>query len=317
LLQREEIAIKHHSASISKLTRHLQSIDSNYLSKINFPWLDKLMKHVLKIAEPSAHVYKQSSAHRFNIDKSKILTVLSSNLWHDWPRHRRLIERLEVFARLVEEESADLILLQEVARTHRVNADEWLAERLGMNCLYARVNGSQEIGFEEGLAILSRYPLNGSFVRQLDSPFPFIHRMALGADVSAPGGHIVAFSVHLGLSKNNNNLQQDQLRQWIADLPTDLPIVIGGDFNAHETSKQILVTRSTWLDTFRYTHPRGDASTHELHWPWGGAFHQRRLDYIFLQAGKIPWKILESGHLRTRGLIHSDHRTVFTRMTPA
>ncbi len=69
------------------------------------------------------------------------LTVLSANLWHDWPRFRRIKERLEDFARLAEREQADVILLQEVARTRAIRADEWLADRLGMVSVYSRANG--------------------------------------------------------------------------------------------------------------------------------------------------------------------------------
>ncbi len=56
------------------------------------------------------------------------LTVVSANLWHDWPRFRRLKERLEVFVRLIEEQQADLILLQEVARA--LNARRGAGPRL-------------------------------------------------------------------------------------------------------------------------------------------------------------------------------------------
>jgi endonuclease/exonuclease/phosphatase family metal-dependent hydrolase len=308
LPEREEINVNPNPQGSNKFTRTIL--------KLKHPRIASQIQHIVALSEPTSRLYKHRSLHHRQSSRGRTLTVLSSNLWHDWPRHRQLRERLEAFAWLVEEESADIILLQEVARTQQVKSDEWLANRLGMSYIYSRVNGSQEIGFEEGLAVFSHYPLNGTHVRQLSSPLPFVRRMALGVDISTPSGNMLAVSVHLGLARNTNALQQDQLRGWIANMQTELPVIIGGDFNAHETSPQILQTRSNWVDTFRYTHPGEDGSTHALHWPWGGAFHRRRLDYIFLQAGKNPLKILDTAHLLTRGLHHSDHRAVLARLQP-
>jgi len=44
------------------------------------------------------------------------ITVMSANLWHDWPRFRRLSERLSAFARLVEAELQSNHLPQPVER---------------------------------------------------------------------------------------------------------------------------------------------------------------------------------------------------------
>jgi endonuclease/exonuclease/phosphatase family metal-dependent hydrolase len=123
------------------------------------------------------------------------ITVVSANLWHDWPRHRDMVERLEAFARLVEAEGADILLLQEVTRTPDLWVDEWLARRLGMAYVYARANGHQRgIGFEEGVAIFSRYPLRAPEVRQLSSPAnPFVSRVALRTTIELQIGYLVAF----------------------------------------------------------------------------------------------------------------------------
>ena len=86
------------------------------------------------------------------------LTVVSANLWHDWPRQQRWPERLEAFAELVEAEEADVILLQEVARTSTLKADVWLAERLGLAMAYARANCDLDaIRFAEGGSVSPGY----------------------------------------------------------------------------------------------------------------------------------------------------------------
>ena len=116
--------------------------------------------------------------------------MLSANLWHDWPRFKDLEKRLEAFAELAESERADLILLQELARTPSFHADVWLAERLHMAYVYSRANGSQKIGFEEGLGVYSRFPLKRlPHVRQMGmgkSSNPFSRRLALGEGTRWP-----------------------------------------------------------------------------------------------------------------------------------
>ncbi len=244
----------------------------------------------------------------------RVMTVLSANLWHDWPRYRRLPERLEAMAGLMEDEGVDLALLQEVARTPKLRADRWLAGRLGMSSAYSRANGHEgEIGFEEGVAILSRYPLRSPRAEQLrPSPVPWVRRMALGAEIDTPSGGLSAFSVHLGLLPRQNAAQLSHLLGWIASAARGLAAVIGGDFNAHETTPQMRRARLAWLDVFRHLHPHADGTTHELRWPWGGAPRRRRLDYVFLHAGNPRWAVLEARVIENVGA--SDHRAVLTRL---
>ena len=246
------------------------------------------------------------------------LTIISANLWHDFPQHRRIMERLEAFARLIEEHQADVLLLQEVARTTHVQADQWLAKRLEMAHIYSRANGHLSgIGFEEGLAIFSRYPLSQPVLRQL-SPGEnrFSRRLALGSQVNSPCGSLLALSVHLGLTSKQNSAQVAKLSDWVGEIAKGMTVLVGGDFNANERSSQIKQLQQKWLDTFRHLNPFGDATTHELHWPWGKPFRRDRLDYIFLKARENRWQLLDARHLETPGQPHSDHRAVLLRLAP-
>ena len=246
------------------------------------------------------------------------LTVISANLWHDFPKYRRMMDRLEAFARLVEEHQADVLLLQEVARTKKFWSDQWLAQRLGMAYVYSRANGHLAgIGFEEGLAVFSRYPLNQPLLHQL-SPVEnrFSRRLALGAQIESPCGDLQVFSVHLGLTGKQNSEQAAKLSDWVGDVSGEMPALVGGDFNAGEGSQQIKKLQRNWLDTFRHLNPFADGVTHELRWPWGRPFRRERLDYIFLKAKMSHWNILEACHLETPGLQYSDHRAVLLRLAP-
>jgi endonuclease/exonuclease/phosphatase family metal-dependent hydrolase len=246
------------------------------------------------------------------------LVVVSANLWHDWPRHRRLPERLESFARLVEREGAQVVLLQEVARTRDLYVDSWLADRLGMAYVYTRVNGHEDsLGFEEGLAVLSRFPLVASKKLELKpSVKPFMRRMALGAQLTVGDVDLWFVSTHLSLLHWFNASQLPQLHQWVANLSTSRPAIIGGDFNAGERSSQIHHARERWLDPFRMLHPYADGATHTFRFPCMLGRRKRRLDYIFFHPGERTWNVQEARHLTAPLERHSDHLAVMVRVAP-
>lgn len=281
-------------------------------------WLRPFARRAAAAAEPAGRLVFRPTPAAPAEPPGDHLTILSANLWHDWPRQRSWPERLEAVAQLVAAERVDVVLLQEVARTPELRADEWLAGRLQMACAYARANGhAAAIGFEEGLAILSRYPLAHPRLRQLGhGANPFVRRLALSADVRTPFGPLLAFSAHLGLRRGHNAVQLAQLRSWVAEVAAGRAAVVGGDFNAPEQRPQIQHTQRAWVDTFRHLHPHADGTTHELRWPWGGLLRRHRLDYVFLHTWPTHWQVVETHHVDAPGGPHSDHRAVLTRLRP-
>ena len=286
---------------------------------VNHPLLRRLRplaRKVRGVIEPIGRLSVQRLPGLIRRDKSRTVTIVSANLWHDWPKYRNFADRLESFAGMVEAQKADVVLLQEVARRPNLRVDQWLSERLGMAYAYSRANGAEAgIGFEEGLAVLSRFPIQALHLRQLGSNANiFVHRLALGATVLSPWGPFVAISVHLALFKHQNARQLAHLHTWLKTVTGKLPAVIGGDFNTHETSAQMTRTHSSWTDTFRLLHPDADGTTHELRTPRGRVLRRSRLDYIFLQPGEAKWEVLETRHLDGCNGPHSDHRAVLTRL---
>jgi endonuclease/exonuclease/phosphatase family metal-dependent hydrolase len=224
-------------------------------------------------------------------------------------------QRLEAVAQLIEANGVDVALLQEVARTRELRADQWLADRLGMAYVYSRANGHESaIGFEEGLAVYSRFPLAAPTLAELRPGSPVTRRLGLGVLVKTSCGDLQVFSVHLGLLPHHNAAQLAHLRHWIATSQRQYPVMIGGDFNAHENSTQIAQARESWIDTFRHLHPEADGSTHEIRWPWGSKGRRRRLDYLFLRPGNVRWQVQKACHLDTPGEPHSDHRAVLASL---
>jgi endonuclease/exonuclease/phosphatase family metal-dependent hydrolase len=315
---KQELYVQPHNEKHPRVYKHFWSAVRRVLNWIGRDRLPEFAKAAISVTEQAGRVSLQSEPYPIPAEECDEYNVLSANLWHDWPRFKDLEKRLDAFANLVESERIDLILLQEVARTPSFKADEWLAERLKMAYVYSRANGSQKIGFEEGLGVYSRFPLKRlPYIRQMTQGHnPFSRRLALGVEVDTPCGEILAFSAHLALARKQNARQLRGLHGWINEISAGRSAIIGGDFNAPEHTHQIQHVRSTWLDTFREIHQHGHASTHEIHWPWGGVFLSHRLDYIFLQPGKPAWQVFDVQHVDAPGGPHSDHRAVLARLAP-
>ena len=278
--------------------------------------LHPLACKVRAVAEPIGRLSVQRLPVFIHRSKNEPITIVSANLWHDWPKHRQFIQRLESFAGMVKAESADVILLQEVSHRSDFYVDQWLSERLGMAYAYSRANGNEAgIGFEEGLAVLSSFPIQTLYLQQLGSTANlFVHRLAMGAKVLSPWGSFAAISVHLAILRRQNAQQLTHLYSWLNKIMGGLPTIIGGDFNSNENSPQMSRVRSAWTDTFRLIHPDADGTTHEIRTPQGRVIKRSRLDYILLRPGTSKWKVLETRHLDGCDGPHSDHRAVLTRL---
>jgi len=271
---------------------------------------------MLAMADPGSRMTTLQFPVEAKPKSNEEVVVLTANLWHDWPLRRRLPERMESFARMIEAEGVDVVLTQEVVRTSDLWFDHWLSDRLGMSCLYSRANGHQgTIGFEEGLAIFARYPLVSTRVRRFEPRISrFVNRLALGAEIQTPSGNLWVFSVHLSLLQSHNVSQVGALRDWVAMVAGNGSAVIGGDFNAPENAPQMRRTRQSWLDTFRHIHPQADGTTHEIRWPWGSALRRHRLDYLFLHRNEPSWQVVDARHMVGGIRPHSDHKPVMVRL---
>ena len=282
-----------------------------------FTHLKPFAVQALSVAYPPTYIVGRHFPGKTNKRSKGMITIMSANLWHDWPHHRRMKERLESFAHLVENTDADILLLQEVARTKKIRADEWLARQLGMAYFYVRANGNEKsIGFEEGVAILSRFPLNDPQTKLLGHKTNlFTRRLALSVCVETPFGGLRTFNAHLGLTRRQNANQMNHLYKWVEETSQENSALIGGDLNAHESTAQIAKTKRSWLDTFRFLHPHKDGSTHELKACGLGVLNRSRRDYLFLQPGDCCWQVLEAAHIKPH-IYHSDHQVVLAKVKP-
>ena len=298
------------------LYKRIKYILGRIFGFIPHPRIKPFIKRIFSVIKPSGKVYL-ISIPRFKADASdsSSITFMSANLWHDWPRNRKLEERLDCFVELVLSEKVDILLLQELLRTPDFHTDKWLSDRLGMAYIYSRSNGNApEIGFEEGLAIFSRFPIKNHRLAQLsDQNNPFSRRMALGTSIETEGGDVDVYSVHLGILNHQNKKQFSHLKNWVEEQSGSIPAVIGGDFNSNENTSQMHAAKTTWHDSYRSKHPTGNDYSHELRWPWGSVLRRSRLDYLFFRRGEGSWKVDDVRHIDTDRCPLSDHKPVVVK----
>ena len=211
------------------------------------------------------------------------LRVMSLNVLHGFPQFAHLEQRLDLVAGAIRETDADIVCLQEVPWAGAARARR-LAERTGLNHLYLRANGNRwTLLFEEGEAILSRYPLRGvAFVELEPRAGAFEHRMALRATATTPWGPIQAFSTHLTHGEPGVNAgQAASLAAFVAGSDGG-PALVAGDFNAEDDEPQMRALG--WVDTYRLANPDDPGFTCCVQDLSAGRVEElnKRIDYIFL-----------------------------------
>ena len=214
---------------------------------------------------------------------------MSLNVLHGFPRFEHLSSRLDLVAAEIRRQDADIVCLQEVPWTLRLGSGaKYLADRTGLNYLFLRANGNRwAILFEEGEAILSRYPLRDRVAVELKpAPGLFEHRVALHATAVTPWGDLRVFATHLTTGDPGLNQGQAAALQSFVAATGSGPAVVAGDFNATEASPHIQALARAWVDTYRAANPDDPgltcciddlaAQSEPL---------EERIDYLFLVPG--------------------------------
>ena len=250
------------------------------------------------------------------------LRVLTLNVLHGFPGFERLEERLALVAAEIRRLDADVVCLQEVPWTRSLGGGAaWLGERTGLNWVSLRANGNRwTILFEEGSAILSRFPLRDAGGRELLPRAGFFeHRIVLHARVVTPSGDLHVFSTHLtNVAAETNRAQTESLRAFVAERAAG-PFVVAGDFNAREDSPQIRALSRSWVDSWAHAHPGAPGPTCCAEPPEApAAALAQRIDYLFTAPGlrlRASRRVLHRPVASARGpLFASDHAGVFAEL---
>jgi endonuclease/exonuclease/phosphatase family metal-dependent hydrolase len=274
--------------------------------------------------------------------ESRSLRVLTYNLLHDGPTSgffnngTHLQERLEMVIREFRRIDADVIALQEASESRRHGSvPQRIAEGLGLHLVYAPATDRifhlslldkavvAIMGFKEGAAILSRYPITGSQVSDLPRCRSRLEpRILLRADIDSPWGPLRIFSTH---TARGDDCQMERVGEIVRNDRGAGPSILMGDFNTVETSKVLTILRDEagFVDAFRVANPNEPGPTVWQRIDVSQATVSRRVDFIFLSPGE-RWKaalrssriVLDRpGRLADgRPLWPSDHYGVFAEL---
>jgi endonuclease/exonuclease/phosphatase family metal-dependent hydrolase len=238
-----------------------------------------------------------------------VVRVVTLNLWGDQGPHA---QRFPLVVQGLRELDADVICLQEVRQVpDRVpNQAEELAAALGFHWVFEPA--SSWGGGDEGLAVVSRFPVQQRAVMDLPESTSAERRLVLMAAVRPPGvgaeeagGLIRLFTTHLHYRPTDGGRREAQVlavdefvnahRQ-----DADGAVLVTGDFNATDSHDEIRFLRgfhtlggqrTYYQDAYVAANPtagpvdgatwaRRNHFTRKLHWLEA----DRRIDYIFVGA---------------------------------
>jgi endonuclease/exonuclease/phosphatase family metal-dependent hydrolase len=231
------------------------------------------------------------------------LTAVTFNLLHGGAtsgltgEDQELEVRLAMAADELRRLSPDIVALQESSVSRRRgNVAARLAAHLGY--AYAHAPATRRVfglglldrlavwimNFEEGPAILSRFPIRGQTIYDLPRCAKFFDpRVALRVDVETPTGMLAVISTHT----SRDACQTQRVAELARQARGALPALVMGDFNHVETSDpiQALVRDGGFVDVFRVANADDTGAT-----VWQRVFApsstaSRRVDFMFVVPG--------------------------------
>jgi len=245
------------------------------------------------------------------------LRILTYNLLHDGPwsgffeNGTHLEERLDMTIQELRRLQPDIIAFQEASDSRRHgNVPQRIADALGYHMVFApateRIFGIGRLnrliisilGFKEGPAILSRYPIVDSEVYDLPRcRYRLDPRILLRAEIDIPAGPVQVFSAHT--SKGDECQLQRVGELFQAHRGTGQAILMG-DLNTGEQSSVLAGWQKEpgFIDVFRLANPGVSGGTvwQDIHVERSTA--DRRVDFIFLLGGrKVEGPIVRSSRL--------------------
>ena len=184
-------------------------------------------------------------------------------------------------ARLIQEERADVVALQEVdrnvRRTQGIDMPARLAELTGLTCVFS--NNLSYGGGEYGNAILTRFPVRSWTNEHLTKLGAVEQRGLLQATIEIQGTLIRVACTHLDSSRENAERlhQVSQLKELLSN---GTPLLLGGDFNATPQSMVHRQLQEKWIDLWPLV-SEGPGHTIPAQDP------TRRIDYVWIEPNSV------------------------------
>lgn len=259
------------------------------------------LQYIIVCENNAQTVWENNGEYNYRFQREQ-LKVLILNL-HCYQEENQ-DDKLTKIAKTIDELEIDLVCLQEVAEYWREGQSDWesntakiINDRL--NKPFYLYNDWSHLGFDkyqEGVAILSRYPLSNQqskYISDSEDIYNIHSRKVVTAQVYVPFiGTINVFSAHLSWLENGFQGQFERLSQW-AETNHSKKVkatLLCGDFNITAGSKgyQLVVDSGHYEDQFLAINQRGVFEkifkVNDEHWQDLLA-DDYRIDYIFMKKG--------------------------------
>lgn len=174
---------------------------------------------------------------------SSTITVMSYNIKYGSPLGSSNFD-LSAIANVINKYKPDVIFLQEVDRntTRSGNLDQLsvLSEKTGLKSYY--YEGAIDYqGGQTGIGILSRYPLTDPQLFKLpriELGDQYVsYRIMITANIQVKDNKITVANTHLALTEENRDIQVARIKEILGS--SEVPVILGGDFNAKPESNNI------------------------------------------------------------------------------
>jgi endonuclease/exonuclease/phosphatase family metal-dependent hydrolase len=261
------------------------------------------------------------------------LRVVTLNLFHGGPSSGLIGDGGQLEARLamvtaeLRELRPDVVALQEASEGWgRGNVAARLAAALGLHHVHAPATSRVSpvailnrmlvfvMNFNEGPAVLSRFPITSSDVHDLPRCEQALHpRVMLETEVASPWGPLRVYSTHT----ERDACQHERVAQLVVARRGPLPSILMGDFNATDAFPSIaaLVNGAGFVDAFRAANTGAPGLTVWQRIEADDPTVLRRVDYVFVLpgatgAGRVAGSrivVNTPGHVDGRTLWPSDH----------
>ena len=244
--------------------------------------------------------------------QAETVRVATFNLLHGGPwsgligNGADLNERLELVVQQLAALRPDVVALQEASvGGQRGNVAERLGRALGFGWIHAPTTSqvfgigwldrtiTSAIRFNEGPAVLSRFPIKSSEVVELprcaNRLFP---RVLLRVQVQTPRGPLDFYSTHT----SRDDCQLRRVAELVGARRGPLPAIVGGDFNTQESADSYAeLLAAGFVDAFRAVNPGATGPTSRQHVHAAGSTVSRRIDFVFVVPGATGTpRVLES-----------------------
>jgi endonuclease/exonuclease/phosphatase family metal-dependent hydrolase len=232
------------------------------------------------------------------------LRVVTYNLLHDgaasgfFDGRTHLEDRLDMAIRELKTLDPDILAVQEASDSRRHGSvPERLAKALGFHVVFEPATQHlfglwpldwlvvSVMGFKEGSAILSRFPITASDVHNLPRCKKWLEpRIMLQATLDTAWGPLDVFSAHTG---RGDECQMERVGEIVRERLGAGPSLLMGDFNTPETSKVLTTLRKEagFIDVFRIVNPESNGPTVWQRIESPQSTVSRRVDFILLLNG--------------------------------